>query len=247
MDKMLYIATSGAKQSLLGMGVKSNNLANANTTGFKADIAQARSMQAFGEGLPTRVFALQERAGTNTTAGGISETGRDLDIAMSEHGWLTVLDDAGNEAYTKAGSLKITQEGMLLDRDGRQVVGEGGPVILPVPIEKISFSKDGTIQVRPQGAPANFLEEVDRLQIVEATGHQVEKGNDGLFRPVNGQQLDVSENVSIMSGALEMSNVNPVHEMVDMISHQRQFELQVKLMKTAEENDQRAESLLRIM
>ena len=141
MDKMLYIATSGAKQSLLGMGVKSNNLANANTTGFKADIAQARSMQAFGEGLPTRVFALQERAGTNTTAGGISETGRDLDIAMSEHGWLTVLDDAGNEAYTKAGSLKMTQEGMLLDRDGRQVVGEGGPVILPVPIEKISFSK----------------------------------------------------------------------------------------------------------
>ncbi|WP_462157617.1 flagellar basal body rod protein FlgF [Pseudoalteromonas sp. GB56] len=247
MDKMLYIATSGAKQSLIGMGVKSNNLANANTTGFKADIAQARSMQAFGEGLPTRVFALQERAGTNTTAGGISETGRDLDIAMSEYAWLAVMDANGQEAYTKAGSLVMTQEGILQDRDGRQVIGEGGPVILPVPIEKISFSADGTIQVRPQGAPANFLEEVDRLRVVEATGHQVEKGNDGLFRPIEGQNIDVSENVSIVPGALEMSNVNPVHEMVDMINHQRQFELQVKLMKTAEENDQRAESLLRII
>ncbi|MEO2266939.1 flagellar basal body rod protein FlgF [Pseudoalteromonas sp. YIC-656] len=247
MDKMLYIATSGAKQSLIGMGVKSNNLANANTTGFKADIAQARSMQAFGEGLPTRVFALQERAGTNTTAGGISETGRDLDIAMSEYAWLAVMDANGQEAYTKAGSLVMTQEGILQDRDGRQVIGEGGPVILPVPIEKISFSADGTIQVRPQGAPANFLEEVDRLRVVEATGHQVEKGNDGLFRPRDGQIVDVSENVSIVPGALEMSNVNPVHEMVDMINHQRQFELQVKLMKTAEENDSRAESLLRII
>lgn len=247
MDKMLYIATSGAKQSLLGMAVKSNNLANANTTGFKADIAQARSMQAFGEGLPTRVFALQERAGTNTSAGGISATGRDLDIAMSEQGWLSVLDDAGNEAYTKAGSLSITQEGLLVDREGRQVVGEGGPIILPLPIEKVSFSKDGTIQVRPQGAPANFLEEVDRLKIVQATGRQVEKGNDGLFRAREGQNIDVSTEVSIIPGALETSNVNPVHEMVDMISHQRQFELQVKLMKTAEENDQRAEALLRIV
>lgn len=247
MDKMLYIATSGAKQSLIGMGVKANNLANANTTGFKADIAQARSMQAFGEGMPTRVFALQERAGSNTTAGGIANTGRDLDIALSTNGWLTVLDDAGNEAYTKAGSLSMTEQGMLVDKEGRQVVGNGGPIILPVPVEKVSFSKDGTIEVRPQGAPANFLEQVDQLKIVDATGHQVEKGNDGLFRAKGDALLEPSEQVSITTGALENSNVNPVHEMVDMISHQRQFELQVKLMKTAEENDQRADSLLRMV
>lgn len=247
MDKMLYIAASGAKQSLRGIALKSNNLANANTTGFKADIAQARSMQAFGEGLPTRVFALQERAGSNTTAGGLSTTGRELDIAMSEKGWLSVLDANGKEALTKVGTLNITPEGMLVTSHGRQVVGEGGPIILPTPVEKVTFSKDGTIQVRLQGAPANFLEEVDRLKVVEANGHQIEKGNDGLFRPKAGESVGVSENVSVMSGMLEMSNVNPVHEMVDMISHQRQFELQVKLMKTAEENDQRAESLLRII
>jgi len=247
MDKMVYIAASGAKQSMLGMALKANNLANANTTGFKSDFAQARSMQAFGEGLPTRVFAMQERPGTNMISGGIVQTGRDLDIAMSDNAWLSVQDASGNEAYTKVGTLNITAQGMLVTSGGRQVIGEGGPIILPVPIEKIGFSEDGTIQIRPQGAPANFLEEVDRLKIVEANNSTLEKGNDGLFRPKPNQTVETSANVKVLSGSLEMSNVNPVHEMVDMISHQRQFELQVKLMKTAEEIDERQEQLLRIV
>ncbi|MDC3214676.1 flagellar basal-body rod protein FlgF [Pseudoalteromonas distincta] len=247
MDKMVYIAASGAKQSLQGLALKANNLANANTTGFKADFAQARSMQAFGEGLPTRVFAMQERPGSNMVSGGIVQTGRDLDIAMSDNAWLAVQDASGNEAYTKVGTLNITAQGMLVTSHGRQVIGEGGPVILPVPVEKIGFSQDGAIQVRPQGAPANFLEEVDTLRVVEANSSQLEKGNDGLFRPKANVTVDTSANVKVLSGSLEMSNVNPVHEMVDMISHQRQFELQVKLMKTAEEIDERQDQLLRIV
>lgn len=244
---MVYIAASGAKQSLMGLALKANNLANANTTGFKADFAQARSMQAFGEGLPSRVFSMEERPGSNMTSGGIQQTGRELDIAMSDNAWLSVQDASGNEAYTKVGTLNITAEGMLVTSGGRQVIGEGGPIILPVPIEKIEFSKDGAIQVRPQGAPANFLEEVDRLKVVEANNSTLEKGNDGLFRPKPNQTVETSANVQVISGALEMSNVNPVHEMVDMISHQRQFELQVKLMKTAEEIDQSQDQLLRIV
>ena len=247
MDKMVYIAASGAKQSLQGLALKANNLANANTTGFKSDFAQARSMQAFGEGLPSRVFSMQERPGSNMTSGGIVETGRDLDIAMSDNAWLSVQDASGNEAYTKVGTLNITAEGMLMTSHGRQVIGEGGPVILPVPIEKIEFSEDGAIQVRPQGAPATFLEEVDRLKVVEANSFQLEKGNDGLFRPKTGEVVDTSANVKVLSGTLEMSNVNPVHEMVDMISHQRQFELQVKLMKTAEDLDRSQDQLMRIV
>jgi len=254
MDKMVYIAASGAKQSMRGLALKANNLANANTTGFKADFAQARSMQAFGEGLPTRVFSMQERPGSNMTSGGIVETGRDLDIAFSDKGWLTVQDASGNEAYTKVGTLNITPDGALVTSHGRQVVGAGGPIILPLPVEKIEFSDDGSIQVRPQGAPANFLEVVDRLKVIEANNSQLEKGNDGLFRPKQDKLIDdlcgfceISQNVKVMSGTLEMSNVNPVHEMVDLISHQRQFELQLKLMKTAEEIDERHAQLLRIV
>ena len=125
---------------------------------------------------------------------------------------------------------------------------------MPLPVEKIEFSDDGSIQVRPQGAPANFLEVVDRLKVIEANNSQLEKGNDGLFRPKQDKLIDdlcgfceISQNVKVMSGTLEMSNVNPVHEMVDLISHQRQFELQLKLMKTAEEIDERHAQLLRIV
>ena len=206
MDKMVYIAMSGAKQSMRGLALKANNLANANTTGFKADFAQARSMQAFGEGMPTRVFSMQERPGSNMESGGYVETGRDLDVALSDRGWLSVQDASGNEAYTKAGTLNITPDGALMTSHGRQVIGEGGPIILPLPIEKVEFSSDGSIQVRPQGAPANFLEVVDRLKVIEADNTQLEKGNDGLFRPkpetlVNGQCTfcDVSENVEVLT------------------------------------------------
>ncbi|QTH71021.1 flagellar basal body rod protein FlgF [Pseudoalteromonas xiamenensis] len=254
MDKMLYVAMSGAKQSLRGLALKANNLANANTTGFKADFAQARSMQAFGEGLPTRVFAMQERPGTNMTSGAIVETGRDLDIAITDKGWLAVQDAAGNEAYTKVGTLNITPDGALVTAHGKQVIGEGGPIILPIPIDKIEISPDGAVQIRPQGAPANFLEVVDRIKVIAADNNQLEKGNDGLFRPKTDALEDgacgfceIAPEIKILSGSLEMSNVNPVHEMVDMINHQRQFEMQIKLMKSAEEIDERHTSLLRIV
>lgn len=254
MDRMLYVAMSGAKQSLRGLALKANNLANANTTGFKADFAQARSMQAFGEGLPTRVFSMQERPGTNTQGGAVVETGRDLDIAITGNGWLAVQDDGGGEAYTKVGTLNITPDGALITAHGRQVIGEGGPIILPIPIDKVEISPDGAVQIRPQGAPANFLEVVDRIKVIEADNGSLDKGNDGLFRP-NPDKLadgvcgfcDISPNIKILSGSLEMSNVNPVHEMVDMINHQRQFEMQMKLMKSAEEIDERHTSLLRIV
>ena len=176
-----------------------------------------------------------------------TKLGTDLNQKLKDLIKAGTVDDSGNEAYTKVGTLNITAQGMLVTSHGRQVIGEGGPVILPVPIEKISFSEDGAIQVRPQGAPANFLEEVDTLRVVEGNSRELEKGNDGLFRPVPGQTVDTSANVKVLSGALEMSNVNPVHEMVDMINHQRQFELQVKLMKTAEEIDERQDQLMRIV
>ncbi|MBE0363750.1 flagellar basal-body rod protein FlgF [Pseudoalteromonas ulvae UL12] len=255
MDKLLYISMSGAKQNLIGVSVKANNLANASTVGFKADLEQARSMQAFGEGHPTRVFAMEERPGSNMSMGALSTTGRNLDVSVSGGGWFTVQDNQGEEAYSRSGNLHITKTGQLLTARGEPMIGEGGPIILPVPIEKIQISDDGTIQVRPQGAPANFLEEVDRLKVVVPENQNLlEKGLDGLFRPKDKDAFndlcgfcDTAPNVRVMSGTLEMSNVNPVDEMVGMIAHQRQFELQVKMMKTAEKIDESQSSLMRII
>lgn len=257
MDKLLYVSMSGAKQNLIGISMNANNLANAKTVGFRSDFEQQRSMQAFGDGHPTRVFAMTERPGSDMHGGAIQTTDRDLDIAIAGGGWLAVQDGQGNEAYTKEGNLQITTEGVLTTAKGSPVIGEGGPIVLPVPIEKVEIGPDGTVTVRPQGAPANFLEVVDRIKVVEPPSQfDLTKGADGLFRtkdsllnantPFN-TGLEASPNAQILSGALEMSNVNPVDEMVGMIEHQRQYELQVKMMKKAEEIDQSQDQLLRIV
>lgn len=255
MDKLLYVSMSGAKQNLIGISMNANNLANARTTGFRSDFEQQRSMQAFGEGHPTRVFAMTERPGSNMEHGFMATTGRDLDIAVSGRGWIAVQDAQGEEAYTREGNLQISSDGMLTTAKGTPIMGEVGPIVIPLPIEKIEIGNDGTITIRPQGAPANFLEVVDQIKLIEPPSDgALTKGNDGLFRPkesvLNNEFCDFCEaspNISIVKGALEMSNVNPVDEMVQMIAHQRQYELQIKMMSKAEEIDKTQEQLLRIV
>lgn len=245
MDKMLYIAMSGAKQNMRSLAINANNLANAKTTGFKADLAQARSMQAFGEGLPSRVFAMTEKSSQNFDSGALLTTGRDLDIAIQGHGMIAVQTRDGGEAYTRDGHLTMTEEGFLQTPNGDFVMGDTGPVSLPLPVNNIQITKDGTIMVQPAGAPSNIQEEVGKIKLVNPETRLLTRGNDGLFRGRDGINEDADVNITVQSGMLESSNVNPVSEMTEMISIQRQFEMQLKLMKTAEEIDSASASLLR--
>lgn len=245
MDKMLYIAMSGAKQNMHALSITANNLANAKTTGFKADLANARAMQAFGEGLPTRVFSMTERSSQNFDSGARQATGRPLDLAIEGDGWFAVQGTDGSEGYTRNGQFHLTEEGALQTSKGELVLGDGGPVFIPLPIQNIEISKDGAIMVQPEGAPATALEEVALLKLVKPDIKSIEKGSDGLFRRIDGAQEQANLEVTVHNGMLESSNVNPVSEMTAMISMQRQFEMQLKLMKTAEENDASSASLLR--
>lgn len=246
MDGMLYIAMSGAKENLNATALRGNNLANAKTDGFKADLEQARSMQAFGEGLPTRVFAMTERPAQDFTAGPMVTTGRNLDVAVEGQGWLVVQAADGSEALTRSGSLKFDNTGMLTNGSGRPIQGDGGPIFLPLPIQKVEISNDGFVSVRPQGAPANVIETVGRIKLANPDNRDLTKGDDGLFRRKDGEGFDADAGVTLASGMVEGSNVNSVSEMVDLISLQRQFDMQVKLMKTAEELDRSSDSLMRI-
>jgi len=247
MDRLLYVAMSGAKENMNGISIKANNLANTGTTGFKADLEQARAMQAFGEGLPTRVFSMTESPGQNFDDGAFIITERDLDIAMQGKGWFAVQDANGNEAYSRAGNLQLSPTGVLQTASGLPVIGEQGVIQLPLPLQKMEIANDGTISVRPQGAPANVMEPVGRIKLVQPAFADVEKGVDGLFRRKDGAVADADAQVRIQSGALESSNVNAVGEMTQMISLQRQFEIQVKMMKTAEEIDRQHNQILRIV
>jgi len=247
MDKLLYVAMTGAKENMNAISVRANNLANANTVGFKADLQQARAMQAFGDGLPTRVFSLTEMPSQNFDSGELKITQNELDVAINGDGWLTVEDKDGNEAYTRAGNLKINELGILQTASGQNVLSEGGPIELPLSLRKIEISQDGTVFVVPRGAPANALAEVGQIKLVNPDRQDMFKGNDGLFRRKDQQNADIDPTVKLISGAVEGSNVNAVAEMTYMINLQRQYELQVKMMKTAEDMDRQQNQLLRII
>lgn len=247
MDKMLYLAMSGAKQSMLAQSVNSNNLANATTTGFKQDLEQFRSMPVYGQGMPSRVYAMSERPSTDFSPGTFNTTGRDLDMAISGEGWLAVQAEDGTEAYTRAGDLRIDANGILTTGAGHPVIGNnGGPIVVP-PAESIEIGSDGTISIRPVGQAPNVLAEVDRIKLVNPNPDEVTKGNNGLIRlKQQGEVAPADAAVRLVSGVLEGSNVNTVEAMVRMIELQRQYEMQVKMMSTAKENDASATALLRM-
>ncbi|NLJ93164.1 MAG: flagellar basal-body rod protein FlgF [Aeromonadales bacterium] len=247
MDHLLYIAMSGAKENMNSVALRSNNLANANTTGFKADMEQARAMQAFGEGQPSRVFAMAERPGQSFASGPIQTTGRELDVSVAGDGWLAVEGKDGSEAYTRFGSLQLSSEGLLQTSNGLNVLDDmGGPILLPLPLEKMEINRDGTIFARLEGEPANGGEELQRIKTVLPNNSDLEKGPDGLFRRKDGQIEAASAEVQLLAGTLEGSNVNPVAEMTHLIDLQRRFETQLKMMSHAEENDKAHTQLLRI-
>lgn len=248
MDRALFLAMSGAKQNMQAMQLRANNLANVSTTGFRADLAQARSMQAYGDGLPSRVFSMTERPGNNFQQGSVITTGRDLDVTVQGDGWISVLDKTGAEGLTRNGNLKIDETGLLMNGSGHLVLGEtGAPITLPVPLSKVEIGNDGTISVRPQGAPADAMEVVDRIKLVRPNNQDLYKDVNGLFRAKDpNAAYDVDANVKILTRALEGSNVNAVGEMTSLIDLQRQFEMQVKMMSTAEDMDKSSDSLLRM-
>jgi flagellar basal-body rod protein FlgF len=226
---------SGAKQTLLAQASNANNLANAQTTGFKSDLEQFRSMPVFGPGFPTRVYAMTERPGSDFNMGPIQTTGNDMDIAIKGDGWLAVEGSEGKEAYTRAGELQITPDGRLLTGTGTAIFGDDGPISIP-PVEKINIGSDGTISIIPAGGNSADLAVIDRIKTVKPDLDNLEKRNDGLMHTKDGQVLQASADVTLIQGALEGSNVNAVSALVDMIELAKNFELQTKVMKSADEN-----------
>ncbi|NLY13500.1 MAG: flagellar basal body rod protein FlgF [Gammaproteobacteria bacterium] len=235
MDKMLYISMTGASHNTKALQAHANNLANVSTSGFKRDFEQARSMPVFGDGLPARAYALSERPGTDFTAGTLQETGRDLDIAAVGDAWLAVQAADGSEAYVRTGSLQIDALGMLRTASGLPVMGNAGPIAVP-PEQKVEIGQDGTISIRALGEAPSVMAEVDRLKLVLPDPKQLEKGADGLVRARDGLPFEADANARVTSGFTEASNVNAVEEMTAMLSLSRQFELHVKMMRTAEDN-----------
>lgn len=236
MDRSLYIAMNGAKQSLLAQTATANNLANSQTTGFKSDLEQFRAMPAFGPGYPSRVYTMTERPGSDMSAGTLQTTGRDLDVAINGQGWIAVVGADGQEAYTRSGDLHITPEGQLQNGAGLAIMGETGQPISIPPSQKLDIGRDGTISIIPQGSTATINAVIDRIKLVNPGNDKLEKREDGLMHLKQGNLPPVADaDINLVQGSLESSNVNAVSAMVDMIELSKNFELQTKVMKSVDD------------
>ena len=238
MDRMIYLSMSGAKAALQRQDSLANNLANVTTNGFRAELTAFRAVPVRGDGASTRVYALETTPGYSEDAGPVNATGRNLDVAMTGKSWLAVQGLDGTEAYTRAGSLDVNAEGLLVTRDGLQVNGDGGPISVPANAS-VDVADDGTISAKVGNQKP---QQIGKLKLV-TPDVPMTRGTDGLFRADSGD-LSADPAARVQSGALEGSNVSPVSAMVGMIAAARQFEHQMKLLQTAEKQDQEASKLL---
>ncbi|MCS4308928.1 flagellar basal-body rod protein FlgF [Rheinheimera pacifica] len=231
MERLIYTAVSGAELNQTALRVSANNLANVNTPGFKADIEQAQAMMIAGDGFRTRYQAQLLPVFTNLANGPVQQTGRDLDIVLSDGGFLAIADANGNEAYTRAGNLQVDADGRLM-LNGYAVQGEQGDIVLPE-FGDIDISSDGTINLLPIGG--GVIAQEGRLKMVSVGDDTLVKGLDGLLRPQQQEQLPADLTITLRTGALEGANVNAVEEMVNTMNISRQFEMNIRMMKTADE------------
>lgn len=243
MDRMIYTAMTGALHTLNQQATVSHNLANASTTGYRAQTNAFRSVPVFGDGLPTRAFVVDSTTGADFTPGAIQQTGRPLDVAIKGSGWIAVQLANGEEAYTRQGNLQVSANGILQTHNGHNVKGEADVIAIP-PDNKITIGGDGTVSAVPISPTPNIVSLVDRIKLVDPPEDQLIKGSDGLFRLKDGGQSFANANVLLVDGALEGSNVNLVHEMVSMISLARQFDMQMKILESAEKNSQQASEIM---
>jgi flagellar basal-body rod protein FlgF len=242
MDRLIYTAMTGAKHVLEKQATTSHNLANATTTGFRAQLDSFRAVPVQNSPLPTRAFVVDATVGTDFKPGAIQQTGRDLDVAVQGKGWISVQLEDGSEAFTRNGSFKTNENGVLQTRSGATVLGDGGPITVP-PDVSISVAKDGTVSAIAAGFKPGAANVLGRIKLVNPPEDTITRGDDGLFRLKDGAAPDADANVTLVGGALEGSNVNVVEAMVDMIALARQFEMQMNMLKNAESNETKAAQL----
>lgn len=243
MDRIIYTAMTGASQVLSQQTAMAHNMANATTTGYRAEMHAFRAVPVAGSGLPTRAFVVDASVMNDFTPGTLQQTDRPLDVAVQGEGLIALTLPDGSEAYTRNGNLKLSANGVLQSNTGIPVQGNGGPITIPPDVD-IAIAKDGTISAISRSGAPNTVNVIGRIKLVNPPEHALERGDDGLFRYHGGKTADASGDVSVVSGYLEGSNVNMAAEMVSMISLARQFEMQIKVQSRAEENDRAADKIL---
>jgi flagellar basal-body rod protein FlgF len=245
MDRLIYVAMTGAKQLMQAQTLVANNLANVGTNGFRADLARFAAQPVEGPGYASRVNTVASGLGFDASQGALQETGNTLDVAIDGAGYIAVQAADGSEAYTRGGTLNVNALGLLETQRGEIVLGDNGPLAVP-PYSEITVAHDGTIAIVPQGQSAETLAQVGRTKLVNPDPATLEKRPDWLIRMADGAVADADASVGLASGFIESSNVNVATALVDMIEYARQFEIAVRMMRVADDNESRAAEMARL-
>lgn len=245
MDRLIWTAMSGMTESVTRQGVIANNMANAQTIGFRAETIFSTPVTLKGPSLEARAMSEGAMRGANMRAGSVIQTGRPLDIAIAGDAMLTLQAEDGTEAYSRRGDLSVSTTGVLENGDGRPVIGSGGPITVP-PGGSVTIAPDGTVMLINTETPGLPPQAIDRIKLVNPNGTRIEKGLDGLFRAPAGGVLPTDEDARVQNASLEQSNVDPSEVMVEMVSAQRLFDIRTKMISTAREIDERGASLMKL-
>lgn len=249
MDRLIYTAYSGMTGSTVRQRVIASNMANAQTIGFRAEMLAATPMTLKGPSLEARAMTEGEVRGASMAQGTLIATGKPLDVALTGDTMLSLQAEDGSEVYSRRGDLAVSAGGVLENGDGRPVIGENGPITVPLG-SKVTISPDGGVLVANPEAPDQPPQLVGRIKIASITGCRIEKGLDGLFRVPgqNGQPgiLPQDDEARLMVGSLEQSNVDPTRVLVEMVEAQRLFDMRTKVVSQAKEVDESSASLMRI-
>ncbi|HSD36467.1 MAG TPA: flagellar basal-body rod protein FlgF [Rhodocyclaceae bacterium] len=243
MDKLIYTAMSGAKATMSQQNSVANNLANSTTTGFRAELHRFRSVNVQSAASPTRAFVVDASVASDFRTGPMIKTGSAYDAAIQGAGMFAVQARDGSEAYTRNGSFNVDADGVLRTNTGLQVLGDSGPITIP-PDSSIEIGQDGTITAIPSSGARNAANAVGRLKLVNPAESGLDRGEDGLFRTANGAPAAQDDTLKVAGGFIEGSNVNVVEQMVSMVSLARHFEMQTKLIATAQEDDKAATAII---
>lgn len=251
MDRAIYTAMGAASAALTQQSVAANNLANAATTGFRAQLAAFRAAPVNGPTLATRTLVIPSVPGNDFSPGPINISGNNLDVALDQHGWLAVRLPDGGEAYTRNGRIEIDSAGGLRVQNYPLLGADGQPLTVP-PGAAITFGPDGTLSVLGDGEEPKTLVQIGQLKLVRLEPDSLRHDDSGLFtltataRAQRGAVLPADSTLRLTPGAFEGSNVSPVQTMVEMIGNARSFEMQMKVISNVNDNARAGNQLLAI-
>ncbi len=243
MDRLIYTALTGMTAAMDRQRVVANNLANASTTGFRAEEFAVTPITLKGGQIEVRSMAQGAVRGADMASGTVRQTGQPLDIALGGDALMTLQSADGGEVYTRRGDLRVAVSGVLENGDGLPVLGQGGPITVPLGAE-LSIGEDGAVLARDPAVPDEPPQEVARIKLASPAGSALLKDIDGFLRVPGGGVLPDDPTARVVSGALEGSNVDTATTLVQMVEAQRAFEQRARILTTANELSQSGARLM---